>query len=257
MDNEDKPINTADEVPTPKPYVKPNAWRGGRKPSSLLSQVNAEDNGDELSVTADNRIMTPERDDPAYTKFAQLVGGKEGLAELISWSENPKARKLLEFLESDKYKTYGIKALARRCGMTLPELCNLFREKHFLEAFITFFQGVPQIAKGVVEDATPSTNICPVCTGFKTIKWNNVEVECPQCSGTGRIRVKGDKEARRDVFKAVGLIKDTPSVINQQIGNVTVEGLDSFEELMKVAAKTAKKVDNEEEVQEAEVIGGE
>lgn len=240
-------------------YARPNAWRAGRKPGSKNSKVNKGDNyGGQVAVKADRLLMTPERDDPAYTKFSELVGGKAGLLELASWSENPKAKKLVEVMDADKYKNYGIKALARRCGMTLPELCNLFREKHFLETFITFFQGVPKIAQGAVEDASPSQDICPICTGFGTVKRSNEEVECPKCKGTREIRVSGDKEARRDVFKAVGLLKDSPSVINQQIGNVTVEGVDNFEDLMKVAAKTAKKVNNEqEEVQDAEIIEGE
>jgi len=240
-------------------YARPNAWKAGRKPGSKNSKVNAGDNyGGSLAIKADDRLMTPERDDPAYTKFSELVGGKEGLKELASWSENQKAKKLFEMLDSGKYQHYGIKALARRAGMTLPELCNLFREKHFLETFITFFQGVPKIAQGAVEDASPSQDTCPTCTGFKTIKRGNEEVPCPKCKGSGEVRVSGDREARRDVFKAVGLLKDSPSVINQQIGNVTVEGVDNFEELMKVAAKTAKKVDNEqEEVQNAEIVEGE
>lgn len=263
MADDDKLDTSAPTVDNPqgltvvKSFLRPNAWHAGRKPGSKNSKVNRGDNeGGALSVKADSRLASPERDDPAYKKFSEMVGGKEGLLELASWSENPKAKKLCETLDSDKYKNYGIKALARRCGMTLPELCNLFREKHFLETFITFFQGVPQIAKGAVEDASPSTDMCPVCSGFATIKRGEVEVECPKCEGSGRIRLRGDKEARRDVFKAVGLLKDVPSVINQQIGNVTVEGLDNFEELMKTAAKTAKRVDNgkEEEAQEAEII---
>jgi hypothetical protein len=264
MENEDGTLNleapTVDNpqgVTVVKSFLRHNAWRAGRKAGSKSSRINKSDNeGGKIAVKADSRLSVPERDDPAYKKFSEMVGGKEGLLELASWSENPKAKKLCEVLDSDKYKNYGIKALARRCGMTLPELCNLFREKHFLETFITFFQGVPEIAKGAVEDASPSTDMCPVCSGFKTIKRGEEEVLCPKCEGTGKIRLRGDKEARRDVFKAVGLLKDSPAVINQQIGNVTVEGLDNFEELMKTAAKTAKKVDHgtEQEIQEAEII---
>ena len=250
-------VDNPQGVTVVKTFLRHNAWRAGRKPGSKNSKVNKGDNvGGQVAVKADSRLDVPERDDPAYKKFAEMVGGKEGLLELASWSENPKAKKLCEVLDSDKYKNYGIKALARRCGMTLPELCNLFREKHFLETFITFFQGVPGIVKGAVEDASPSLDMCPVCSGFGNLKRGEQEVICPKCEGVGKIRLRGDKEARRDVFKAVGLLKDTPAVINQQIGNVTVEGLDNFEELMKTAAKTARKVDNgtEQEIQEAEVI---
>lgn len=262
-EDNDKPDGPPDEAKGTfvAGYYKPGAWKAGRKPGGKNSKVNKSDNqGGMRAIKADSMLMVPQRDDPAYEKFSDMVGGKEGLLELASWSENPKAQKLCEALSSGKYQNYGIKALSRRCGMTLPELCNLFREKHFMEVFITFFQGVPMIAKGAVEDASPSTDLCPTCTGFRTIKRGNEEVECPRCQGTGQIRVRGDKEARRDVFKAVGILKDSPTILNNQIGNVTVEGVDNFEDLMRVAAKTAKKVDNEqedEEIPEAEIIDGE
>lgn len=243
------------DSPVEESPKRPNAWKAGRKPSKT-SKVNRGDNiGGKLAIRADAQLDKPERDDPAYKTFADIVGGKEGLLELASWSDNPKAQKLFQLLDDNAYSTYGIKALAKRCGMTLPELCNLFREKHFLISYLTFFQGIPAIAQGVVQDATPSTDVCPICTGAGTIKRDGYQVKCPKCEGATKIRVSGDKEARRDVFKAVGLLKDSPSVVNQQIGNVTVEGVDNFEEVMKKAAKSAKAVDNEqEEIPEAEVI---
>lgn len=244
----------ADEEKDNKPD-RPNAWKAGRKPGKN-SKVNRADNeGGKLMVKADSQLAVPERDDPAYKTFAEIVGGKEGLKELASWSENPKAQKLFQILDDGQFANYGIKALAKRCGMTLPELCNLFREKHFLISYLTFFAGTPRIAQGAVEDASPSTDVCPICTGAGTVKRDGYQVICPKCKGSGEIRVSGDKEARRDVFKAVGLLKDSPSVVNQQIGNVTVEGLDNFEEVMKRATKTAKvvKKDEQEEIPEAEL----
>lgn len=240
----------------PKEVVRPNAWKAGRKPSKT-SKVNRSDNeGGKNLIKADPKHALAERDDPAYKTFAAIVGGREGLLELASWSENPKAQKLFQLLDDEKYKSYGIKALAKRCGITLPELCNLFREKHFLLSYLTFFQGIPTIAQGAVEDASPKEDVCPICTGAGTFKRDGYQVICPKCKGSGYTRVSGDKEARRDVFKAVGLIKDSPSVVNQQIGNVTVEGVDNFEEVMKRAGKTAKVVvkDEQEEVSDAEII---
>lgn len=246
-------LETAEDT---KP-VRPNGWKAGRKPGPK-SKVNRSDNeGGKNLIKSDPKWDIAERDDPAYKTFAEWAGGKEGLHELASWSSNVKAQKLFQLLDDDKYKTYGIKALAKRCGMTLPELCNLFREKSFLIGYLTFFQGIPQVVQGAVEDATPSTDICPICTGAGVIKRDNYPVKCPKCNGSGQIRVKGDKEARRDVLKAVGFLQDSPTVVNQQIGNVTVEGVDNFEEVMKRANKTAKvisKSNDQEEIPEAEIV---
>jgi hypothetical protein len=245
-------IESAEEVEsTPKKkHFHPNGWKAGRKP---------DETGGKLAIKSDPGLALAERDDPAYRKFSEIVGGKEGLRELAAWSENPKAQKLFQLIDDGRFKTYGIKALAKRCGMTLPELCNLFREKHFLDMYLTFFGGVTEIAKGAVDDAKPSTDVCPMCSGNTTIKRGDSEISCPKCQGVGRIRVAGDKEARRDVFKAVGVIKDSPAVVNTQIGNVTVEGIDNFEDLMRSAKsipinRGGGNVQVEEEVREAEII---
>jgi len=260
-DNEDI---YSDGPPIEPRKKNPNAWKAGRKPdpsANKRKRKGTDESGGERAIFADNKMAIAERDDPAYTKFAEIVGGKEGLRELAAWSENPKAQKLFQLIDDGRYKTYGIKALAKRCGMTLPELCNLFREKHFLDMYLTFFGGVTEIAKGAVEDAQPSTDVCPLCSGDKTIKRGDIIKTCPKCSGEGKIRVAGDKEARRDVFKAVGVIKDSPAIVNNQIGNVTVDGVDNFEDLMKAAKsipinKGGGNVEVEEEVSDAEIIEG-
>src|SRR4051812_4030631 len=190
------------EQPAKKKVVKPNGWKAGRKPdpnSNKRKRYGTDEFGGQLAIKSDPGLALAERDDPAYTKFAEIVGGKEGLRELTAWSENPKAQKLFQLIDDGRFKTYGIKALAKRCGMTLPELCNLFREKHFLDTYLTFFGGVTEIAKGAVEDAKPSSGVCPMCGGNTFVKRGDEQAPCPKCGATGRIRIAGDKEARRDV----------------------------------------------------------
>lgn len=249
MEDNTKPPEEGTEEETTS--NRPNGWKAGRKPSKN-SKVNRSDNeGGKNLIKADPQYALAERDDPAYKTFADFVGGKEGLHELAAWSENPKAQKLFQLLDDNKFKTYGIKALAKRCGMTLPELCNLFRERGFLISYLTFFAGVPNIVQGAVDDASPSQDVCPICTGAGSVKRDGYQVICPKCKGSGEVRVRGDKEARRDVFKAVGLLKDSPAIVNN---NVTVEGVDNFEEVLKKANKTAKAINEQEEIPEAEII---
>jgi hypothetical protein len=252
------------------PDDKPKkTWKAGRKPKqdSYSSKLRGSDYvGGMLAIRDDAKLDVAERDDPAYKKFSEMVGGKDGLREMAAWSENPKAQKLLELIDDNRFKTYGIKALAKRCGMTLPELCNLFRERYFLEMYLKFFSSMPKIAEGVIEDAQPGTDVCPMCGGEQYITRNDVTKPCPKCSGSGKVRTPGDKEARRDVFKAVGIHKESSTNITQ-IGNVTVEGVDDFEELMK-STKTSPiltvkkgqdrsgKETQESEAQDAEIVEG-
>lgn len=249
------------ETPKKKP-PGPNAWRAGRKPSKdsgLAKRQGSDYVGGEVAIKADTMLEVAEANDPAYKRFSEIVGGREGLKELAAWSENPKAQKLFQLIDDGRYKTYGIKALAKRCGMTLPELCNLFREKHFLDMYLTFFASMPNIAKGVVQDAQPSTDVCPMCSGIGVVTRGKSESECPKCKGSGEVRVPGDKEARRDVFKAAGVIKDQPAVINQNVTNLSIEGVGDFEDLMRSVkttpiVKVEKVAKKEPEAYDAEIV---
>lgn len=220
-------------------------WRSGAKkdPKSGKSlRRNSDHNGGTLDVRQDPLWKKQERRDIAYAKFARKVGGVKGLKELASYAQdNPKVGKLLELIDDPRYRTYGIKALSKRCGLTLPELINLFRTKHFAELFMEFFDGAPQIAKDTVEDAKARMEMCPMCEREGFIMRKEVKIPCPKCKSKGEIRIAGDKDARRDVFKAVGIHTDSPMV--QVNTNINVEGVDDFEELMKAAKPTAKIID--------------
>lgn len=217
-------------------------WRSGRKvdPNSKTSLTRGDGAGGKGLVRADRNWATKEVRDPAYVRFAKRVGGRAGLRELASYSTNPKAIQLMELLEKPEFKSYGIKALARRVGMTLPELCDLFRNKHFMETFIEFFEGMPEIAKGTVEDAKPRFEVCPICFGEKIIVKDDTERPCPRCKATGEIRIAGNKDARRDVFKVVGIMQESaPPIIANQT-NITIEqGVGDFESMIKAAKDVA------------------
>jgi hypothetical protein len=64
--------------------------------------------------------------------------------------------------------------------------------------------------------------------------------ECPHCTGTGEVRIKGDAAARKLFFGAMGLTKKGP-VLAQQI-NIQQDkiGTDTLEGLITVAEKAAK-----------------
>jgi hypothetical protein len=218
-------------------------WKSGgkRNPESNISlTTNSDQHGGRYDVRKDPMWKTQEKDDSAYKRFATRVQGRKGLKELASYSsDNPKVAKLLDLIDDPRFRSYGIKALSKRVGMTLPELINLFRNKHFMEMFIEFFDGAPEIARDTVIDAKARIDICPACQGFKTLTRKDETIICPKCNGRGVIRVGGDKEARRDVLKAIGVHQDSAQVVVNNT-NVNVEGIEDFEDLMKSAKPPAK-----------------
>lgn len=230
-------------------------WKSGRKKDptskSALTRQGDESGGNYI-VRQDPMWATQEKDDAAFQRFGQQIQGRKGLKALASYSaENPKVAKLLELIDDPRYRTYGIKALARRVGLGYPELVNLFRNKKFSLMFMEFFDAAPDIARDTANAAKAKVDICPACTGFKTLRRVGSmdgkevieEIPCPKCEGTGTIIVGGDKDARRDILKAIGVHKDGPMVEVNNNTQINVEGVDDFEELMK-SSKSASRIIN-------------
>src|SRR5262249_10381662 len=84
---------------------------------------------------------------------------------------------------------------------------------------------LPQVMEDVTEDAKSHMQVCGRCDGEKVIQFTRANKttskKCPDCKGTGEVRVVGDKHARDLVFESMKLTRqrEGPIVaIQQNIG---------------------------------------
>jgi hypothetical protein len=139
--------------------------------------------------------------------------------------EDPRFRELARSLQDKNLKKRTLQYLYQRVGLTMVDMVDAFQKFHLHRAMIAMAKGMPVVAKGVVEDASPRKEFCPRCDGLgwvPEISKSDEEIQrvCPQCKGDKEIRVMGDKDSKKLLFESTGLIKQAPGVAIQQNFNV-------------------------------------
>jgi hypothetical protein len=173
--------------------------------------------------------------DPLWQTIDEAVGGRDGFLSAALASTNPKAGALAEMLLDSAYAKHGTKALAKKAGLTVPEIVDMYRDRKWLESVIAVHEQLPDILRDAATDAKAALVPCSACraTGL-----DEKGAECFICRGIKLVRKPGDKDKLKFVGEAAGLVGKTgpavevnnQTVINQQSNSV------SFEDLMRKAA---------------------
>jgi len=196
--------------------------------------------------------LAPQKEDSAWQALDRRLGGREGLLEAAVLSPNPKAAILAELLLDPAFRTAGTKALAKRAGLTAPEVVDLFRDAKWLESTIILHEKLPSIIDGATDDAKPKMRPCEECKG----KGKQEDgTDCWVCGGWGSNRVPGDKDKLSFVGEAVGMTGKKGPLIqnNQQVINMPGQASNSFEDMVKRATIDVLKP-KQIEAAEAEVV---
>ena len=157
----------------------------------------------------------------------------------LALSGNDKYATFVQALHDPNYSRCSFPALLRKFNISLHEAQSLYTDYHRQLMLLRIATGAPQVAADVVEDAKSKMETCPRCDGERVVESTRgnrkIRKACPDCKGTGEVRVIGDRHARDLVFETMKLTKQPgPLVaINQSIG--TAGALDSkFEDMMKL-----------------------
>lgn len=184
--------------------------------------------------------LSRESEDPAWQTLVDKIGGREGMAVVAAASSNPKAAILAELLLDPAFRNAGTKALAKKAGLSLPEIVDLYRDKQWLETTLILHEKLPQIIDGATDDAKPRMVPCEECKGSTKTEDGK---ECWVCGGWGSVRRAGDKDKLQFVGEAVGMTgKRGPIVqVNNQINNAGPSQPQSFDELMRKSTVRVEK----------------
>jgi hypothetical protein len=188
--------------------------------------------------------LSPERMDPLWKMLNEKMGGRDGLLAAAIASQNPKAKDLAALILDSAHKTWGTKALAKKAGLTAPEIVDMFRDRKWLEATLALHDELPDIVRDAATDAKASYIPCDACRG-KGVNWEKGEggEECYVCQGKRVIRKPGDKDKLKFVGEAAGMVgKAEPQTqVNVQVNNQTQTASVSFEDLLRKATIAVNK----------------
>jgi hypothetical protein len=151
----------------------------------------------------------------------------------------------------------SISWIARRHGISITELADLYRNYSFTKAYLEAFDRLPAIVKETVDNCFNTEACCPRCDGSGSIHveaepdtankpWIKRKIryelrECPSCRGSGKVKIEGSDKARGRIWQMVGFEK--PSQTNVTIQQQQISGESVIEELEALDRKRIAKSD--------------
>src|SRR5262249_9808603 len=119
------------------------------------------------------------------------------------------------------YARCSFPTLLRKFNISLHEAQTLYTDHVRHMALLQMCSQLPEVIADVAEDAKSHMRACPRCDGEKVVvstRGNTkARKKCPECRGTGEVRMIGDKHARDLVFESMKLTgQKSPLVTMEQ-----------------------------------------
>ncbi len=139
------------------------------------------------------------------------LGGRQELMEVLEWSDDPAAQRLSEYLTNPQYARTSLRRGCHALRLNNRDLHAIYSRvlmaKAALEIAHLHAERMPGLVRETYADAMSRTATCSKCVGKGTIRVRRQDQDCPDCSGTGKVRTPGSTAARRLLFEGADLIK--------------------------------------------------
>src|SRR5215831_2482513 len=139
----------------------------------------------------------------------------------LALSDNDKYSVFLHALSDPTYARCSFPTLLRKFNISLHEAQGIYTDHMRHTALLQMCSQLPQVIADVTEDAKSHMRACPRCDGEKVVVFTrgnkSTRKKCPECRGTGEVRIIGDKHARDLVFESMKLTgQKSPLVTMEQ-----------------------------------------
>jgi hypothetical protein len=175
------------------------------------------------STKALEAAFDPER--PAVRKAIDALevamGGRAGLIDALSTSEDPDVEYLLGLIADPRADDLSLGVLCDRGNITPGQLLRLYRTARIAKAQVLALDKVadatPAVAEDVMRRAQNHYRICPSCAGTRE-GWEAIrdaagkptgdsqKVPCKPCDGTGQILSDASLDHQRMALELAGLL---------------------------------------------------
>lgn len=173
--------------------------------------------------------IRPRRSQPdlAYQLFIQSLGDDANHTHLklaLSSVDTIPAQKFLAYLFNPKLKKTPIETLAKRCGIGIPQLRDIWRSARLDQGLLALLNEYPETMKDVARDARSTREACKFCGGTGQIVDEHQPpiivrmgkrgeepttkpalTRCHSCDGEGWVRKAGDRDARQLMGEVLGV----------------------------------------------------
>lgn len=145
--------------------------------------------------------------------FEEQVG-REALVGMLETAEaGTKFAQLHAAMLAAKNRKTSLIALCRKLSIRWDEMVDFHRNFNVQQGLLRASNHLPHVMEDVAVDAKSKVQGCTRCDGAGKLPDPSISDEkgvhltkaCPDCEGTGKVRVPGDQGARNLMFETMGL----------------------------------------------------
>jgi hypothetical protein len=168
------------------------------------------------------------KNDLPLKHFANRVDRARLRGILESSEHDSKWHRLLVAIQDPALSRFSLPRLLRELQIPLIDLMQKYREACTVEAHFVAQERLPEVMSGIVDDALPGEDVCPLCVGAKQIPdplgrpkadGSLKDIDCPKCDATGKIRIPGQTDARKLVMQSEKMVESGSGAKQQVIVN--------------------------------------
>lgn len=154
----------------------------------------------------------------ALATYEAELGGRSRLVEKLAHAQLDKAGgRFVQMLADPQHDALS---LAEICALTATPIAKVtgwisasLMAKSTLLATMHIAAGLPDVAKGVMDDAIPGIKTCVVCNGTTKVEGPEPDkpMDCPACQGRGVRYFEADNDVRKMALALGGLLAPSGS----------------------------------------------
>ncbi len=213
--------------PLPPPCPPPDRFVHGRVPARLVSRTTV---SDRTNLTPAMQKVTPIEE----IQFAALeteIGGRPTLAALLNAADlQGREARLAGMLADPANDTLSLAKLAAWARVPMWRWYELLKAAALVKgqvvSLVRVGERLPDVARGLVEDAIPGDRVCPACRGLKSFmpeptvqEPNPVPHRCDECQGAGIVYYVPDVKLREMALQVGKLLDKDKGQTNVVVNN--------------------------------------
>jgi hypothetical protein len=189
--------------------------------------------------------------DPPFESFFEPIKPRENLdfQQALAASGDKRFREYLRQLNLPKNRRKSCSTIAKIMDISLREFIDFLRSSYHTQAISVAAQRLPAITSDMADDAMTQREACGRCDGWGFVNVSETEMpplpedggpipggirpmgarfvrDCPNCSGTGKLKKPGDSHARDKILLMNGISNKSTGVtvaINNNYGGHGIE----------------------------------
>ena len=141
------------------------------------------------------RSLSPARKQALFRQIEASAGREEIATSLVA--TNTASLRLLDMMLDPAYQALSFGQLCSRAGLSGGEVMHLICQRQLAEGMMRAAYHLPDVMENVALAALGRSGTCVKCAGNGNVSG----APCPDCRGSGQVRILGDPRAVRLVFE--------------------------------------------------------